>query len=256
VLDFSRVMGMSADGKTVLIDETAEGGGPGYSVYVRATDGSPSIRIGQGSADDLSPDGGWAIVGSGRPRQLKAVPTGPGEPVVLTNDAIQHTHGWWLTGSNRFVFFGNEPARPGRLWVQDVGASPRAISSEGVNVEICAVSPDGRILATSGPGEDIVLRPMAGGEPAKLRGGETNERPASWSDDGRFLFLVKPGLISAIDRVEIATGRREHIRDISPPDAAGLRSPISRVLVRANGRAYAYAFSRTLSELYLVEGLK
>jgi hypothetical protein len=255
-LDYSRAMGLSADGKTVLFDETGEGGGPGYSVYVRRTDGSPAVRIADGGADDLSPDGAWAIVGRGLPRQLKAVPTGPGEPVVLTNDAINHNHGWWLAGSKRFAFIGNEPGRPGRLWAQDVGGGPRAISPEGVNVDACMVSPDGRTLATSAPGEGIVLRPVAAGELVVLPGGEPNERPAGWSEDGRFLFLVKPGSPSALDRVEIATGRREHARDISPSDAAGLRSPISRVLVRADGRAYVYVFLRTLSELYLVEGLR
>ena len=256
VLDFGRAMGLSADGKTVLMDETGEGGGLGYSAYVRTTDGAPAIRVGDGSADDLSPDGGWAIVGKGLPRQLTAVPTGPGETVVLTNDAINHNHGWWLSAKKRIVFFGSEPGRPGRLWVQDAGASPRAIAPEGANVDSCAVSPDARTLATSAPGEEIVLRTVEGAEPVKLRGSEPDERPAGWSDDGRFLFVVKPGLASALDRVEIATGRRERIRDISPADAAGLRSPIHRVLVRADGRAYAYAFSRTLSELYLVEGLR
>jgi Tol biopolymer transport system component len=254
-LDYSRAMGMSADGKTVLIDETGEGGGPGYSVYVRATDGSPGIRIGDGAADDLSPDGAWAMVGSGLPRQLKAVPTGPGEPFVLTKDAINHTRGWWLAGSKRFVFLGNEPGRPGRLWVQEVGASPRPISPEGISVDTGAVSPDGKTLSTTASGEEVVLRPVTGGEPVKLRGG-MNDRPAGWSDDSRYLFLIRPGLPTALDRVEIATGRREHVRDISPADAAGLRSPIVRVFVRANGRAYAYVFLRTLSELYLVEGLR
>ncbi|HEX5855111.1 MAG TPA: protein kinase [Thermoanaerobaculia bacterium] len=256
-LDYSRAMGLSADGKTVLFDETGEGGGPGYSVYVRRTDGAPAVRLGGGGADDLSPDGAWAIVGGGGlPRQLKAVPTGTGEPIVLTNDAINHNHAWWLAGSRRFAFFGNEPGRPGRLWAQDVGGAPRAISPEGIIVATAAASPDGRTLATFTEGEGIVLRPVAGGEPGTLPGGETNERPAGWSEDGRSLFLVKPGLPSSLDRVEIATGRREHVKDITPVDAAGLRAPIARVLVRANGRAYVYVFTRTLSELYLVEGLR
>jgi hypothetical protein len=175
---------------------------------------------------------------------------------VLAGDAINHTRGWWLGGSKRFVFFGNEPGRPARLWVQEVGGAPRAISPEGIRFASGAVSPDGRTLATSAAGEETLLWPIDGGEPARLRGGEANDRPAGWSDDGRLLYVVKPGFPSALERVEIATGRREHLRDLSPADSSGLSSPIVRAMVRANGRAWVYVFSRTLSELFLVEGLK
>jgi len=40
-----------------------------------------------------------------------------------------------------------------------------------------------------------------------------------------------------------------------PPDPTGI-SDIGRVVMTPDGDAYAYAYSRVLSNLYLVEGLK
>jgi len=45
----------------ILLDETAEGGGETGSIYLRPTDGSPAIRLGDGSARSISPDGQWVI---------------------------------------------------------------------------------------------------------------------------------------------------------------------------------------------------
>ena len=54
----------------------AKGAGAGYSVYVRKTDGSPAVRLGEGAAQDLSPDGKWAlaILHSASDPQLVALP--------------------------------------------------------------------------------------------------------------------------------------------------------------------------------------
>ena len=59
-LDWSVPNSLSADGKVLLFTEAGEGGGPKYAVYVRNTDGSPAIRLGEGSGFALSPDGKWA----------------------------------------------------------------------------------------------------------------------------------------------------------------------------------------------------
>ena len=51
-LDGSVVTDLSADGNMMVIDEQSAGGGtPLYAVYIRKTDGSPAIRIGEGSKE-------------------------------------------------------------------------------------------------------------------------------------------------------------------------------------------------------------
>jgi eukaryotic-like serine/threonine-protein kinase len=58
-LDWSRPGSLSPDGKTILFQEAGEGGGPKYAVYLRNTDGSPAIRLGEGSG--LSLVAGWKM---------------------------------------------------------------------------------------------------------------------------------------------------------------------------------------------------
>ena len=53
-LDWSLLQDISDDGRTFLLDETAEGGGASGSVYIRATDGSPAVRLGDGAGRALS----------------------------------------------------------------------------------------------------------------------------------------------------------------------------------------------------------
>ncbi|MGH9317803.1 MAG: protein kinase domain-containing protein, partial [Thermoanaerobaculia bacterium] len=60
-LDWSAIADMSTDGKTVLFAEQGEGGGGTGVVYVRKTDGSPPVRLGEGYALALSPDKKWAL---------------------------------------------------------------------------------------------------------------------------------------------------------------------------------------------------
>jgi len=56
-------------------------------------------------------------------------------------------------------------------------------------------------------------------------------------------------------RLNIATGRREPWKTISPPDDAGVYT-ISEFAMTSDGQAYAYSYTRVLSQLYVINGLK
>src|SRR4029079_11422814 len=84
---------LAAAGATILFNESGEGGGPGYSAYVRKTDGSPAVRLGQGGGRSLSPDGKTALgilPPSGEPLLY---PTGAGEPQRLGTQPLVAQNG-------------------------------------------------------------------------------------------------------------------------------------------------------------------
>src|SRR6204780_867137 len=104
-LDYSYPAELSGDGKTLLFDEEGGGGsldssksgGLSYAVYLRKTDGSPAVLLGEGGAVALSPDGKWALSAMpGAPSQLKLLPTGAGEPRDLTKDNVNHSWAHWF----------------------------------------------------------------------------------------------------------------------------------------------------------------
>src|SRR5438128_9982008 len=83
-LDWSAPKDLSLDGKRLLFTESGEAGGENYSTYLRGTDGSPAVRLGDGVRFALSPDQGWVL--SRLPRPLvpfDLLPTGAGESRAL-----------------------------------------------------------------------------------------------------------------------------------------------------------------------------
>ena len=265
-LDYSYPADLSSDGKAVLFDEEGVGGGARYgktqeltySVYIRNTDGSAAVRLGEGSAEALSPDQKWVIAQiPGSPAQFRLLPTKAGEAQSLTNDAINHNGARWLPDGKKFVFSGNEPSRGGRLYVQDTaGGQPLPIAPEGVNQTAFAVSPDGQMVAAIGPDQKGYLYPTAGHGDARLIPGlEPGDLPTSWSQDGHSLFVYQTGEVPArVYRVDLAAGKRALWKQLVPGDPAGVAT-IGPILVTPDGKSFVYGFHRTLADLYLVEGL-
>ena len=256
-LDWSVPGDLSADGRTVLFGETGEGGGPKYAVYLRKTDGSPAIRLSEGVGTALSPDGKWALARPNTtPAPLILLPTGVGEAKPLTHDSINHLNVRWLPDGKQLVFSGNEAGHGFRLYVETPGeGKPRPISPEGVNPAV-VISPKGDFVATVGPDHKIYLYPIAGGEPVPVSGAEPDEQPTGWSDDGRFLYLFRFGEIPAkVVELELSTGKRKLWKELVPADAAGIDT-IRAITITPDAKAYVYGYIRTLSDLYVVEGIK
>ncbi len=257
-LDWSLPAAFSRDGKTVLFSESGEGGGAGYSVYVRKADGSPAVRLGEGSTQDLSPDGEWAlaIIHSASDPQLVAYPTGAGEAKVFPKDGVAVFGATFLPPDGKqIVMTGGEAGHGSRLYLRDfAGGKPRALSPEGY-VSVGVVSPDGKWVAVRGPDRKVYLYPVAGGEPAPVPGLEPRDGIDQFSADGKYLYVHHSGdAPMKAYRLEIASGKKELLRTIMPSDPAGVWSLAGGPT--PDGDSYLISYTRTLSDLYLVEGVK
>ena len=190
------------------------------------------------------------------PRPLVLLPTGPGEPKPLVSDeAIQDAARFFPDGK-RIVFAGSEPGQGVRLYVQDLaGGRARPFSPEGIRVPI-AVSPDGRLASARGPDGETWLYPVEGGQPVRPPGIQRGEALVCWSRDGRSLYLRQgEGTPVRLFRVDVSTGRRELWKELSPSDASGLVG-LFEIHAAPEAGAYAYTYERTLSDLFLVGGIK
>jgi eukaryotic-like serine/threonine-protein kinase len=257
-LDWSFPEDLSADGKMLLFEEQGQAGGAAYSIYLRRTDGSPPVRLGDGRSLALSPDEKWVLSSPvSSPGQLFLLPTKAGEPKLLTNDAISHFSGRWFPDGKRILFSGNEPGHGVRLYVQDLAArNPRAITPEGTLEFAYALSPDGKVVAAIGPDQRGYLYPVAGGEPRPIPGFAAGDRPITWSADGRGLYMYRyGGLPAKVYRLEVETGQRKLWKQLVPSNPAGV-DVIEPILETPDGKSYAYSHRRSLSALYWVEGLK
>jgi eukaryotic-like serine/threonine-protein kinase len=256
-LDWSAPNDLSADGKTLLFTESGQGGGENYSTYLRTTDGGPAMRLGTGSGYALSPDKKWVLGNRLEAPESTLMPTGPGESRKLTHGGVTLVRARWLPDGKRFVFIGNEKDRGLRLWVQSIDSDkPTPISPEGIRAAQWVISPDGKQVGAAQSDRKGYLFPVDGGEPRPIPQFPEGYIPVGWSEDGKSLFIYNPGDLPAkVDRLNLTTGQRQPWRTLAPADAAGV-TDIGPILITPNGNSYVYEYGRTLSDLYVVEGIK
>ncbi len=254
--DGSLISDISADGKTIVFVELSYGKDRNPPIYLRSTDGSPAVHLGDGSRPMLSPDGKWVacIVSNGSKTNLTLLPTGPGEARAIGAADMHYERVEWFPDGQRLLVTGNAPGRPVRSFVQDLnGGKPVPIASEGTPAT--RVSPDGKYVTVI-IGEKLNLIPLAGGMPNPVASLEPGESVIRWSADGRFLFLRQSHEPSSleIERLDISTGRKQTWRELKTPDPVGVQ--IGEIVMTPDGNAYAYSFRRDISTLYLAKGLK
>jgi Tol biopolymer transport system component len=260
-LDLTEAMDLSDDGKNLVFSEVGEGGGATYGVYLRKTDGSPAVRLGDGDAQALSPDGKWVLgIHLSAPARLDLLPTGAGQPRDLKNPGIEHYHlANWFPDGKHVLFAGDEAGHGMRLYIQDIeGGDPRAFSPEGVDLirGSRSVSPDGKTVFGFGPDGKVSLYPVDGGPARAIPGLAEADRPIRWSGDGRFLYVAeRQGVSANVQRLDLSTGRKDPWKALTPADPAGVLS-VKPVQITPDGKYYAYSYFRALNDLYIVDGLK
>src|SRR5262249_43668540 len=167
-MDNPLAVAIANDGRTVVFTEWGEGGGENGSIYMRATDASPAVRLGEGQAVALSSDGRWGL---SQPSDLAEtftlLPTGPRPPRTLGHKGIASPKaGRFLPDGKGVVFPGRSAKGALRLYVQNIdGGEPQPVSPEGIPLAFIAVSPDGRFVAALGPDNKIALYPLDRGAP-------------------------------------------------------------------------------------------
>jgi Tol biopolymer transport system component len=255
--DWSLAKDLSPDGQSVLFEEGGEPAGPNDAVAIRKIDGSPPIRLGDGTADVLSPDGKWAIsfLRTG-PAQITLLPVGPGQPRQIPLPGLEHpqngTH--FLPDGKRIVVNANQPGRPGRTYVVDLaGGKPEPVTPEGVYAAL--PSPDGNYVVGTDANNQLALFPLGGGPERPIPNVDPAYLLAQWSSDSKAVYVYRQGEMPLkIERLDVATGKMQPVRELVPTDLGGVVS-IGPVVTDVNASEFAYSYYQTLSVLYVISGL-
>jgi hypothetical protein len=238
---------ISADGRTALL--SVSDSDPDYSVVIRGVDGSTPVKIGSGRAQELSPDGRWALsITPTTPYRVLLSPTGAGESRQLDIGDMVPNAGVFVPG--------------GRLRVALVGARNGAPLATVLDVETGQrTTIDLSELRGRAFNQRRFLRthasPDGGSSPARTLAKLTiREAFLGWSADSARIFVATwTGPQARVESLDLASGRRTVVREITMDDPAGaLTTP--DLYVSADGQAYVYGSPRMLSTLYLVTGLR
>lgn len=256
--DANSVRAISNDGRFVIFEDSSEAAGPGYAVLLRNVDGSLPVRLGEGSAGGMSPDGKWALsisTTSNKP-QVTLLPIGPGQARTMEISGLQHLQNGFarfLPDGKTFALNGNRPGQVTRCYLVDVATGlARPASPEGVT---CGVfSPDSQFMTGSADG-GIAIYSLRGDTKRLIPNLRADFTPVEWSQDGSVLYGYHFGEFpSKVYKVEIATGKETLLKQLTPgvPAGVGLVAPI---IASRDGKRFAYSYSQTLSVLYVVSGL-
>jgi len=257
-LDFSVPIALSPDGEMLLFYEGGIGGGTSGATYIRKTDGSPAVKLGEGMPQALSPDRRWALSSlyTQRPPKLILYSIGAGETKALNLAGLQYLgSAEWLADGKRILFQGTEPGHRPRVYVQQLpDARPTPITPE--IAEKGPTSTDGRFVIVSDSEDRFLVYPVTGGRPIPVYGITRADDILGWSADSHFLYVCSIEMSSAkVYRVDPATGHRNFWKELGPRDATAVLG-LNSLLLTPDGKSYAFGYARQLGDLYLVDGLK
>jgi len=263
-LDFSYLRDISDDGKMILFEE--EGSSTSnYTVYVRDTDGSAAVPIGEGYAGSLSRDKKWAVaIKLTEPNhEIWLLPVGPGEPRRINppNLIPANILPQFLSDGKRIVYSAVEAGqRFPRVWLQDLnGGAPKPISPEGmVNREISR--DDKWVLvgvrdAATGKVSTAVLS-IDDGKTVEIKGMKTQEGALGWTTDGQ-LYVASADAGGAgvkVEKLNPHTGVRSPWRVLATAPIGGVIP--DPPIITPDGNTYGFDYRVRLSDLYTVTGVR
>jgi eukaryotic-like serine/threonine-protein kinase len=258
-LEMSVLPVLSRDGRSLLFTDVSQMAGPNYSAYVRAADGSPPVRLGEGAPVDFSPDAASVLViVPANPPRLMVYPAGAGEPRDISAEGLVSydlLSARFYQDGRGVSFCGAETGKASRCYVRDVSGGPvRAVTPDGTDRGV--LSPDGKSIVARGADGRYQRYPLDGGAPSAVSGLDNRDDIISWRRDGRSLLVYRPREVPAcVDRLELSTGQRTLFRELAPVDRAGAVR-FEGVSFSADEKSYAYTVSRFVGALYAVEGVR
>jgi Tol biopolymer transport system component len=257
--DWSFARQISEDGKLLVFEEQGAGGGANYSVFLRKTDGSPAVKLGEGYAFSISPDRRYVI--SQLPNDtshITLLPAGAGESkkISIPGFAFDVQAHKWFEDNRRLLVAGSKSGKRSSWWIFDMASEKlQPVTPEGV-LSGSLISLDQTSVLAGLKDGGYGFYPVDGGPPQKAAGLENDELPVQWTSDGRSVYVVKGNQIpTQVFRVDLVSGKRTLWKEIMPSDPSGIAGLIA-VVITPDGQSYAYTYRRVLSDLYLVPGLK
>ena len=132
----------------------------------------------------------------------------------------------------------------------------KPITPEGVAGR--RLSPDDSSTAVLGPDGKWGIWPLDGSGIRLIPGLDSNYSVTGWSPDGKSVYVIssrRGDKAAKVYQVNTVTGKMELWRTFGAEVAAG-GAGVGGLHFSSDGTAYAYVYSRVLSEAYVVSGLK
>lgn len=257
--DWSIAKDISADGQSVLFEDSSEAAGNQYSIAIRKVDGTLPVELGTGSAGGLSPDGKWAVaIVEGNPGQVMLVPTGAGRPRSVATPGLEHIYsgsGHFLADGKRIAIYASEHGHGVRCYLVDIdGGKPVPITPEGITGGL--VSPNGKYVVRANDAGVTAVYPIDGGVPRSIPNLAPGFTPIQWAQDESSIYGYRQSEHPTnVYQVNVVTGKQKLVQALEPGSMAGVVA-MAPVVASRNASRFAYSYYQVFSVLYVISGLR
>ena len=162
----------------------------------------------------------------------------------------------------QLLVYGNEKGKRIRLYVVNVSdgqfrsVTPELHELPSITDSVKRLSPDGKFLFVNDLDQKIYVYPTQDGERFAIPGILPEEMSFQWSADGNSVYVCNPTKFPAeVYKVDVKTGQRIFFSRLLLSDYAGVNT-IKSLRITSDESSYAYSYVRTISTVYLVDGLK
>ncbi|MFL6351598.1 MAG: winged helix-turn-helix domain-containing protein [Bryobacteraceae bacterium] len=251
-LDWSRAVAITRDGKAVLFDESGEGGGKRYSVYLYRVETHSAERLGEGRAMDLSDDGQWALTESASdPTKLTLISLTASQPQPISGHGLAYRWAKFFPGGKEVLFAGNYPKQPSKIYRQRLPDMNPILVKTGLELEDPIIDAAGHTAVGCDPSGVIVLDLSTG----NARSIKTPQRvwPAAFIDAQTVLTRHQDSGSVVLERLNLTTGRMTPDRRYAPPELAG-GSHFLHLYIAQDLKTFTYSRMQSLSDLFAVSG--
>ncbi|MFZ3213749.1 MAG: protein kinase, partial [Terriglobales bacterium] len=248
--------GVSDNGSLIALSYVGVASGTDYLTYVANSDTHEAIRLGDGAASGISPDGKWVVsFFPSTPGKMALYPTGPGETRTFNLGGIRDVSVFssWTHDSSKIVFTGTDAGQPPRGYLLDVATGKwNPITPEGTTEVM--VAPNGQYAIGRSEQRGFELFPVGGGQSQSAKGIANTEDVVQWYASSTQVYVWDRRFPAHIALVNPWTGERKPWLETMPPDSSGVL--YGNFFITPDGKTYAYRFRRVLTALFLGEGLQ
>jgi DNA-binding winged helix-turn-helix (wHTH) protein len=254
LLDWSRAVAISANGKWILFDESGAGGGKQYSVYLYGADTRSSTLLGEGRALDLSSNGRWALSQAANDiAKLSLISVDDRKSKLISNHGFQYRWAKFLPGSEcpEILFEGNRSGEKPQLYRQELpDGNPQAVGG-GASLMNAAIDENARLVVGS-QGDSIAVVDLANGSSRSIRT-STRVFPVAFVNPREVLTRYADNGSIMLDVLNLQTGTLRPYHRLDFTDVTGT-AEIFPICVTKDLRTFVYSRLNTLSDLYSVSG--
>jgi DNA-binding winged helix-turn-helix (wHTH) protein len=251
-LDWSRAVAITRDGKSVLFDESGEGGGKQYSVYLYRTETHSAERLGEGRALDLSDDGQWALTQNvSDATKLTLISVSAAQPKPVSGRGLAYHWAKFFPGGKEILFAGSYPKQTPGIYRQRVTDANPTLVKNGLELDNAIIDGSGRSAVACDRSEIVVLD-LSNGNTRSIKTPQCLS-PAAFVDAQTIVATHRDSGLIVLDLLNLTTGQLTPYRRYTPPELIG-GSYYLHLYIAKDLQNFVYSRMQSLSDLFAVSG--